>query len=67
MERLFKDWADTSFGSPVPTNPANAPTQRIDYVLLRPKNWGVVKSEVLDESVASDHRPLLVTLQMPPR
>jgi endonuclease/exonuclease/phosphatase family metal-dependent hydrolase len=67
MVRMFRDWADTSFGNPQPTSPANAPQQRIDYVLLRPKQWGVVKSEVLDEPVASDHRPLLVTLQMPPR
>ena len=67
MDRLFKDWADTSFGNPSPTSPANAPAQRIDYVLLRPKIWGVVRSDGLDESVASDHRPLLVTLQMPPR
>lgn len=67
MARLFRNWADTGFGNPQPTSPANAPQSRIDYVLLRPKQWGVVKSEVLDEPVASDHRPLLVTLQLPPR
>ena len=58
-------WVDAAaaFGDPKPTVPADRPTQRIDYVFVRPANrWKVIDVEVLDEPVASDHRPVLVEL-----
>ena len=43
---------------------AVAPQSRIDYVLLRKKDpWEVVEVRVVDEPVASDHDPVLVTLR----
>jgi endonuclease/exonuclease/phosphatase family metal-dependent hydrolase len=40
------------------------PRLRVDYVLVRPTTgWHVLESRILDENVASDHRPVLVVLQ----
>jgi endonuclease/exonuclease/phosphatase family metal-dependent hydrolase len=46
------------------TFPADKPDRKIDYVLL-PKghNWKIVSAKVVDEPVASDHRPVVVQLQ----
>ena len=45
------------------TYPSAAPTKHIDYVLFRPVDrWQVVEVRVLNEPVASDHRPLLAVL-----
>ncbi len=39
--------------------------KQIDYVLFRPNNsWKVVDVEVLDEPIASDHLPILMTLEL---
>lgn len=36
----------------------------IDYVFYRPAEpWRVVSAEVVEESLASDHRPVLVVLE----
>ncbi|HEX3601489.1 MAG TPA: endonuclease/exonuclease/phosphatase family protein [Lacipirellulaceae bacterium] len=44
--------------------PADKPDRRIDYVMCRPANvWKVVEVRVLDEEVASDHRPVLTVLK----
>jgi endonuclease/exonuclease/phosphatase family metal-dependent hydrolase len=46
------------------TYPSDAPAKHIDYVLYRPVDaWQVVDVRVLDEPVASDHRPLLAVLR----
>ena len=46
------------------TYPAGQPVKWIDYVLVRPaERWQVVEVRVLDEPVASDHRPLLAVLR----
>ena len=40
---------------------------KIDYVFFRPADgWRVVEKQVSDESIASDHRPLLVVLEWMP-
>jgi endonuclease/exonuclease/phosphatase family metal-dependent hydrolase len=50
---------------PVLTFPAEEPVRQIDYVLYRPADrWRVVESRVIEEAVASDHRPLLVVLEL---
>jgi len=47
------------------TFPADKPDRWIDYVMCRPaKRWQVVEVRVLEEPVASDHRPLLAVLRM---
>ena len=46
------------------TFPADLPDRRIDYVMYRPaERWKLVEVRVLDEAVASDHRPLLAVLR----
>lgn len=50
-----------------PTFPAADPTRQIDFILFRPADgWRVVASRVLDEPVASDHRPLMEVLELLP-
>jgi endonuclease/exonuclease/phosphatase family metal-dependent hydrolase len=46
------------------TFPADKPDRTIDYVML-PKGhgWKVVSAKVVDEPLASDHRPVVVELQ----
>ncbi len=54
---------DAGKGSDTPTYPSDKPSQRIDYILAHPKeSWKVVEFRVLDESVASDHRPVVAVL-----
>ena len=46
------------------TFPADKPDHCIDYVMCRPAaRWKVVELRVLDEPVASDHRPVLAVLR----
>ena len=48
---------------PQPTFPSDNPTKKIDYVLFYPKHrWKVLKTEVIQDTVASDHCAYLVTL-----
>jgi endonuclease/exonuclease/phosphatase family metal-dependent hydrolase len=48
-----------------PTYPSAAPVKKIDYVMYYPKDrWKVISSEVIQDSVASDHCPHLVVLQL---
>ena len=49
------------------TFPSEKPDRQIDYIMCRPANrWEVVEVRVLDEPVASDHRPLLAVLRLKP-
>ncbi len=51
----------------LPTIPAAKPARQIDYVLVRPgRRWRTVETRVLDEALASDHRPLLAVLELLP-
>ena len=64
MKKLFQHWQDAAASHAAPTIPSENPTRRIDYVLLRPQgSWKVLGAEVLDEPIASDHRPVLLALQ----
>jgi endonuclease/exonuclease/phosphatase family metal-dependent hydrolase len=48
---------------PAYTNPADAPVQRIDYIWLSPDL--TPSSFAMPQTTASDHLPLLVTVQLP--
>jgi endonuclease/exonuclease/phosphatase family metal-dependent hydrolase len=49
---------------PLLTFPADKPDRWIDYVLVRPaERWEILEMQVLEEAVASDHRPLLAVLR----
>ncbi len=62
--RVFeRQWSHTT-DPPLPTIPVAEPRRQIDYVLFRPaEGWEVVDVRVLDEAVASDHRPILAVLR----
>jgi endonuclease/exonuclease/phosphatase family metal-dependent hydrolase len=73
IEEFRKQWkiagmqADAKPTGAVPllTFPADKPVKWIDYVLVRPADkWEVVEIRVLEETVASDHRPLLAVLRL---
>lgn len=50
---------------PLPTFPSNNPRVKIDYVMFYPKNrWNVIKTEVIQDEIASDHCAYLVTLEL---
>ncbi len=67
MDELKKSWSMAGDGEDLNTFPAGAPRIKIDYVLFRPANrWKVIEARVLDEPIASDHRPLLVVLELLP-
>lgn len=55
--------------STICTFPAPDPTVTIDYIMVNKNAVGVEKisSAVLDEPIASDHRPVLVTIKLPNR
>lgn len=61
---LEKHWLHASDSSFSPTAPAGAPTTRIDYIFYqRRTNLKLIESRVIDESVASDHRPVLAVFE----
>lgn len=67
MRKLLQYWTDASAHDPQPTFPSSNPDRRIDYVLFLPADrWRVIETRVIDEKIASDHRPLLVVLELLP-
>jgi endonuclease/exonuclease/phosphatase family metal-dependent hydrolase len=66
---LGPEWLDAPLaaGAADPTYPSAGPERRIDHVLLRPAaRWRVLEARVVPEEVASDHRPLLVVVELLP-
>jgi len=65
IQMLLADWRDAAGANPQPTFPSDDPDIRIDYVFVRPPgDWRVLRTQVVEETIASDHRPLLAILQM---
>lgn len=51
--------------APAPTYPSSEPIKKIDYVMFRPADrWRVISTEVIQDSVASDHCAYLVVLEL---
>ncbi|WP_337177101.1 endonuclease/exonuclease/phosphatase family protein [Paludisphaera sp.] len=64
MAAFDEQWTRTD-SAPTLTFPADEPNRQIDYILVRPApRWKVVELRVLDEPVASDHRPLFAVLEL---
>lgn len=64
LSDLGREWKRTN-EKPIPTIPVATPTRQIDYALYRPaQRWKVVETRVLEEAVASDHRPILAVLEL---
>lgn len=63
LNALSPEWKLAGEGQSLPTIPSRAPARQIDFVLVRPSGgWRVLEVRVLEEPVASDHRPLLAVL-----
>lgn len=61
LTQHFKD-ATAALGA---THPSDTPTHKIDYIFLSNKyKWEVKKAKVIEEAVASDHRPVLCELEL---
>lgn len=65
LNELVNDhWSNTA-DKPMLTSPAKAPVRQIDFILFRPvRKWKVVQVNVLDEAIASDHRPIFAILEL---
>lgn len=64
LERLLASWRSAT-PEPVPTFPAGAPTRQLDYILYRAAAaLEPLECRVLDEPVASDHRPILAVFRV---
>ena len=62
MTLLKQDWGMTELAEP--TFPADKPRVRIDYIAWYPANaFSLVDFQIINEPIASDHRPLLATLK----
>jgi endonuclease/exonuclease/phosphatase family metal-dependent hydrolase len=64
MDVLEEAWTNTSPDVRLPSDPDVRRRTGVDHVLVRPADrWRVVDATVLEDRVASDHRPLLVVLE----
>jgi endonuclease/exonuclease/phosphatase family metal-dependent hydrolase len=66
METLAREWTLVSGTEPEALTGSGAkPRAKIDHVFVKPSDrWRVIESRVVDELVASDHRPVLVKLEL---
>lgn len=65
IRELLKRWLNATDEPASPTAPSRNPTSRIDYIFYRPASMlRVSHAEVIEESMASDHRPVLAVLEM---
>lgn len=61
---MEENWKRTNVDA-MPTVPVTKPRKQIDFVFVRPAGkWSVVETRVLDEAVASDHRPIFSVLEL---
>jgi endonuclease/exonuclease/phosphatase family metal-dependent hydrolase len=64
---LLQQWTSATKGPGYATFPVEAPKKQLDYILVRPaKRWIVMEVKVVDEPLASDHKPLLAVLKLLP-
>lgn len=67
IRTLEQHWLFATSDPKLLTFPAPKPVKMIDYILLRPENrFRVMAARVLDEAVASDHRPVLAEVEIRP-
>ena len=65
MSFLSESWSILDKDGPHFTFPSDTPEREIDFVLVRPENaFEVIEHRVVDEKIASDHRPLLVVFRL---
>jgi len=65
IQALDRIWTEAKGQRPLLTSPAQTPKRQIDYIFVRPAvRWRVIEARVLDEAVASDHRPLFAVVEL---
>ncbi len=65
MALLRKHWQIATSDPKLLTYPSEKPTKQIDYILYRPtQRFEVLEAKVIDEPLASDHRPVLAVLRL---
>jgi endonuclease/exonuclease/phosphatase family metal-dependent hydrolase len=65
IRTLERTWTDATSEAPLPMLTAPRVRYRPDYVFFRPAGaWRVVQSEIIDDRIASDHRPVLAVLNL---
>jgi endonuclease/exonuclease/phosphatase family metal-dependent hydrolase len=66
LRRLLGSWTDSGPEKGGFSFPAVNPSSRIDYVLYRnAPGWKVREQRVIEQSIASDHRPVLTVFEFP--
>lgn len=65
LERLQRDWHVLEKSGDPGTYPAPAPDREIDFILVQPEaSFEVIEHRVVDERLASDHRPILAVVSV---
>jgi len=65
IEKIQEFWNPSFSINPEPTFPSNNPQKKIDYVFYSPEDrWQVLNTNVIRDSVASDHCAYLVELKL---
>lgn len=68
VQVLLERWSNATDAPASPTAPSDEPISRIDYIFYRPASlFRLSHAEVIPESMASDHRPVLAVFEMPVR
>ncbi|MDG2221893.1 MAG: endonuclease/exonuclease/phosphatase family protein [Rubripirellula sp.] len=61
---LLKKWKVALEDPPAPSAPAITPRSRIDYIFFRPAtSFRLIGTSVVNETIASDHRPVFAELE----
>jgi endonuclease/exonuclease/phosphatase family metal-dependent hydrolase len=66
MHFLEDEWDNPDKQGNAFTFPADGPEREIDFILVRPGavSYRVLEYRVLGENVASDHRPILMVIEL---
>ena len=60
---MLERWTNAIDSAATPSAPSREPNARIDYVFHRGSGLKLISTEVITESMASDHRPVLVVFE----
>lgn len=65
IQILLEQWSNATDEPASPTAPSPKPTSRIDYIFYRPAtSFRVVDARVVEEAMASDHRPVQADFEL---
>lgn len=65
IQILLEKWTNATDNPPTPSSPSVKPKSRIDYIFYRPlSDLRVTAATVIDEAMASDHRPVQADFEL---